>query len=53
MERRNKALRPSGEMFPRVGFIVTNLTLPSRVVVQIYNKRGTAAQWNIHRQAVG
>jgi hypothetical protein len=34
-----------GELFPRVGFIVTNLTLPSRAVVQFYNKRGTAEQW--------
>ena len=32
----------SGELFRRVGLIVTNLGLPSRVVVQIYNKRGTA-----------
>jgi hypothetical protein len=31
-----------GEPFPRVGFIVTNLTLPSRAVVRFYNKRGTA-----------
>jgi hypothetical protein len=33
-----------GELFPRVGFIVTNLTLPSRAVVRFYNKRGTAEQ---------
>jgi hypothetical protein len=26
------------ELFPRVGFIVTNLTLPSRAVVRFYNK---------------
>ena len=31
-----------GELFPRVGFIVTNMTLPSRSVVRFYNKRGTA-----------
>ncbi len=31
----------AGELFPRVGFIVTNLTLPSRAVVRFYNKRGT------------
>ena len=30
---------------PRVGFIVTNLTLPSRAVVRFYNKRGTSEQW--------
>jgi hypothetical protein len=34
-----------GELFPRVGFIVTNLSLPSRAVVHFYNKRGTAEQW--------
>jgi len=31
--------------YPRVGFIVTNLTLPSRAVVRFHNKRGTAGQW--------
>ena len=34
-----------GVLFPRVGSIVTNLTLPSRAVVRFYNKRGTAEQW--------
>jgi hypothetical protein len=34
-----------GELFPRVGFIVTNLTGTSRAVVRFYNKRGTAEQW--------
>ncbi len=34
-----------GELLPRVGFIVTNLTLPSRAVVRFYNKRGTTEQW--------
>jgi len=34
-----------GELFPRVGFIVTNLEAPSRSVVCFYNKRGTAEQW--------
>jgi len=34
-----------GELFPRVGFIVTNLRWPSRRVVHFYNKRGTAEQW--------
>jgi hypothetical protein len=33
------------ELFPRVGFIVTNLETPSRAVVRFYNKRGTAEQW--------
>jgi Transposase DDE domain group 1 len=34
-----------GELWPRVGFIVTNLTRPSRRVVKFYNGRGTAEQW--------
>jgi hypothetical protein len=34
-----------GELFPRVGFIVTNLGTSSRAVVRFYNKRGTAEQW--------
>jgi hypothetical protein len=34
-----------GELFPRVGFIVTNLAASSRTVVRFYNKRGTAEQW--------
>ena len=33
-----------GELFPRVGFIVTNLGTSSRAVVRFYNKRGTAEQ---------
>jgi len=34
-----------GELFPRVGFIVTNLTWSPKSVVHFYNKRGTAEQW--------
>ena len=34
-----------GELFPRLGFIVTNLETDSRAVVRFYNKRGTAEQW--------
>ena len=34
-----------GELFPRVGFIVTNFQTSSRAVVRFYNKRGTAEQW--------
>ena len=34
-----------GELFPRVGFIVTTLETDSRAVVRFYNKRGTAEQW--------
>jgi hypothetical protein len=35
----------SGELFPRVGFIVTNLRWKSSNVVKFYNKRGTVEQW--------
>jgi len=35
----------AGELFPRVGFIVTSLETDSRAAVRFYNKRGTAAQW--------
>ena len=34
-----------GELYPRVGFIVTNMTRPAERVVAFYNKRGTAEQW--------
>jgi len=34
-----------GELFPRVGFIVTNLRRASWHVVKFYNGRGTAEQW--------
>ncbi|HUE02782.1 MAG TPA: transposase [Bryobacteraceae bacterium] len=34
-----------GELFPRIGFIVTNLETDSRAVVRFYNKRGTAERW--------
>ena len=34
-----------GELYPRVGFIVTNLRRPSERVVAFYNQRGTAEQW--------
>ena len=34
-----------GELFPRVGFIVTNLNKHSKNVVKFYNGRGTAEQW--------
>jgi hypothetical protein len=33
-----------GKLFPRVGFIATNLETDSRAVVRFYNKRGTAEQ---------
>jgi hypothetical protein len=40
-----KVERHKGELFPRVGFIVTSLTRPAKRVVRFYNQRGTAEQW--------
>jgi hypothetical protein len=34
-----------GELFPRVGFIVTNLSVKAKGIVHFYNGRGTAEQW--------
>ena len=34
-----------GELFPRVGFIVTSLWIAEERVVRFYNGRGTAEQW--------
>ena len=34
-----------GELYPRVGFIVTNLSRPTERIVAFYNQRGTAEQW--------
>ena len=34
-----------GELYPRVGFIVTNLARPANRIVAFYNQRGTAEQW--------
>ena len=34
-----------GELVPRVGFIVTNLSRPSERVMMFYNHRGTAEQY--------
>ena len=34
-----------GELFPRVGFIVTNMSARAKGVVHFYNGRGTAEQW--------
>jgi len=35
----------AGDLFPRIGFIVTNLRWKSSNVVRFYNKHGTAEQW--------
>jgi hypothetical protein len=34
-----------GELFPRVGFIVTNMSARAKNVVRFYNKRGLCEQW--------
>ena len=34
-----------GELYPRVGFIVTNMARPTANVIAFYNKRGTCEQW--------
>src|SRR5256886_1728959 len=40
-----KVERHPGELYPRVGFIVTNMSRPDENVVVFYNKRGTCEQW--------
>jgi hypothetical protein len=35
----------SGDLFPRVGFIITNLSAGAEGVVRFYNGRGIAEQW--------
>ena len=34
-----------GELFPRVGFIVTNMSAREEGVIHFYNDRGTAEHW--------
>jgi len=34
-----------GELYPRVGFIVTNRSCPAENVIAFYNRRGTCEQW--------
>src|SRR5918992_1250241 len=34
-----------GELFPRAGFIVTNLSYPTKGIISYYNGRGMAEQW--------
>jgi hypothetical protein len=34
-----------GELFPRVGFVVTNMSSSPEAVVHFYNRRGTCEQW--------
>jgi hypothetical protein len=33
------------DLFPRIGFIVTNLSWSAKKVVRYYNQRGTTEQW--------
>src|SRR3954466_1422574 len=40
-----KVERHQGELYPRVGFVVTNLTRPAERVSKFYNGRGTAEQY--------
>jgi len=40
-----KVERHPGELYPRVGFIVTNLARSAERVVAFYNHRGTAEKW--------
>jgi hypothetical protein len=42
-----------GELFPRVGFIVTNLETDSRAVVRFYNKARQGGAMDQRRQAGG
>jgi hypothetical protein len=34
-----------GELYPRVGFVVTNLARTAERIIVFYNQRGTAEQW--------
>ena len=38
----------AGELFPRVGLIVTNLKGRAKKVVRFYNRRGTAEVCHAH-----
>jgi Transposase DDE domain group 1 len=43
--RRSEVEWHQGELYPRVGFIVTNLTRPAERITKFYNGRGTAEQY--------
>ena len=43
----------AGELFRRVGFIMTNMQADSRAVVRVYNKQAVAEQWTKRRRASG
>src|SRR2546430_2397500 len=40
-----------GELYPRVGLIVTNMARSAENVVAFYNKRGTCEQWTKEKKA--
>ena len=40
----------NGELFPRIGFIITNMTGRPNKIVRFYNRRGTAEQMDQGRQ---
>src|SRR5919199_116238 len=40
-----------GELYPRVGFLVTNLNRSAERVVAFYNGRGTAEQWTSYQRS--
>ncbi len=40
-----EALGEDRPLYPRVGFIVTNLSRPAERVTKFYNRRGAAEQW--------
>ena len=42
-----------GELFPRVGFIVTNRSLPNERVLAFYNQRGIAEQQRCRLRRIG
>src|SRR5256884_4359626 len=42
---RHKVEWHPGALYPRVGFIVTNMSRPAERVVAFYNKRGSCEQW--------
>ena len=46
IRHRNQFASDSGfGLYPRVGFVVTNMARPAENVVGFYNKRGTCEQW--------
>ena len=42
----NEVRRYPGELYPRAGFIVTNMSRPAENVVAFYKKRGMCEQWS-------